>query len=123
MSRPAPLIAVVMATLLGGCGGGEPPVREPDGVVEVRLTDFRIRPLVIRAPRDSLTIVVRNEGRLAHAFRIRGASEATRLKVLTLKPGEEAARVGVTLKRGHWRMFCPLANHEELGMHGTLEVR
>ena len=98
-------------------------MREADGVVEVSLTDFRIRPLVVRAPRDSLTIRVRNEGRLAHAFRIRGASDAARLKVPTLKPGAEAARVAVTLKRGHWRMFCPIANHEELGMHATLEVR
>ena len=123
MSRPAPLIAAALAPLLGACGGTGDPVRARDGVVEVRLVDFRIKPIVVRAPRDSLTILVRNEGRLAHAFRIRGASEATRLKVTTLKPGAEAARVGVTLKRGHWRMFCPLANHEELGMHGTLEVR
>ena len=98
-------------------------MRERDGVVELTLTDFRIKPQVVRAPRDSLTIVVRNEGRLAHALRIRGATEAVRLKVSTLLPGKEAARVGVTLKRGHWRLFCPLANHEELGMHGTLIVR
>ena len=123
MSRPVLLIALALVTLLGGCGGGEAPIRERDGVVEISLTDFRIRPLVVRAPRDSLTILVRNEGRLAHAFRIRGASEATRLKVPTLKPGADAARVGVTLKRGRWRMFCPLANHEELGMHATLEVK
>ena len=97
-------------------------MRDRDGVVEIALTDFRMRPQVIQAPRDSFTILVRNEGRLAHALRIRGASEVVRLKVATLLPGEEAARVGVTLKRGQWRIFCPLANHEELGMHGTLVV-
>ena len=122
-SWKAPLLALVITALVGGCGGDAEPVREPDGVVELDLTDFRIRPQVVRAPRDSLTIIVRNEGRLAHALRIRGASETVRLKVSTLLPGRKAARVGVTLKRGHWRMYCPLANHEELGMHGTLVIR
>ncbi len=122
-SWKAPLTALVMTTLATGCGGEPAPVRERDGVVEISLTDFRLRPQVIEAPRDSFTILVRNDGRLAHALRIRGASEVVRLKVSTLLPGREAARVGVTLKRGRWRLFCPLANHEELGMHGTLVVR
>ena len=123
-SRKALLPALVLMALVPGCGGAGQvdSVRERDGVVEIALTDFRMRPQVIRAPQDSLTIIVRNEGRLAHALRLRGASEVVRLKVSTLLPGEEAARVGVTLKRGHWRLFCPLANHEELGMHGTLVV-
>jgi hypothetical protein len=125
-SRQAPLLALVLTALITGCGGGTGvggTDSERDGVVEIALTDFRLKPQVIRAPRDSLTVLVRNEGRLAHALRIRGASEVVRLKVSTLLPGEEAARVGVKLKRGHWRLYCPLANHEELGMHGTLEIR
>ena len=122
MSRPTPLIALALAAVLGGCGD-EAAVRDPDGVIEVTMVDFRMKPQVIRAPRDSLTIIVRNDGRLAHAFRIRGATEAVRLKVPTLLPGRKAARVGVTLERGHWRIYCPLSNHEELGMHGTLVIR
>lgn len=86
------------------------------------MVDFRLQPQVIRVQKDSLTIRVRNDGRLPHAFRIRGAG-GTRLKISTLMPGEEAARVGVRLPRGDWRLFCPLANHEELGMYGSLVVR
>lgn len=124
MSRPASLIAVALTTLLAGCGGAEKAVREPDGTVALTLVDFRIRPQVVRAPRDSLTIRVVNEGRLAHALRIRGRSEdRTLLKVPTLLPGSARARVGVRLPRGRWRLFCPLSNHEELGMHGTLVIR
>ena len=119
MSRPFPLIGLVL--LLGGCGGTDP-VRAPDGVVEVRLTDFRIKPQIIRVQKDSLTIRVRNDGRLPHAFRIRGTG-GTRLKLSTIKPGGEAARVGIRLPRGDWRLFCPLANHEELGMYASLVVR
>jgi hypothetical protein len=122
VSRPTPLIALLLATsITSGCGGSEP-VAARDGVVEVRLTDFRVKPQVIRVKKDSLTIRVRNDGRLPHAFRIRGTG-GTRLKLSTLMPGEAAARVGITLPRGDWRLFCPLANHEELGMYGSLVIR
>jgi hypothetical protein len=117
--RPALVIASML--LASGCGGADA-TRARDGVVEVRLTDYRVKPQVIRAEKDSLTIRVRNDGRLPHAFRIRGTG-GTRLKLSTLMPGEEAARVGVTLPRGDWRLFCPLANHEELGMYASLVIR
>jgi hypothetical protein len=122
VSRHIPLIVLALATFLGGCGGGADPVRAPDGVIEVDLVDFRVRPQIIRAEKDSLTIRVTNRGRLAHAFRIRGTG-GTRLKMSTILPGKSEARVAVRLPRGDWRLFCPLANHEELGMYGTLVIR
>lgn len=126
MSRPRPLLlalgAIALTAPLGGCGDGPAPVRARGGIVELELTDYRVRPQTVRARRDSLTIRVTNTGRLPHAFRLRGDG-GTRLKIPTLKPGETSARVGIRLARGKWRMFCPLANHEELGLYGTLVVR
>jgi hypothetical protein len=122
VSRSAPLIAAALALLVPGCGGGATAANDRDGVIEVRLVDFRIRPQVIHAKKDSLTILVRNDGRLPHAFRIRGIG-GTQLAMPTIRPGQSAARVAVRLPRGDWRMFCPLSNHEELGMYGTLVIR
>jgi hypothetical protein len=122
VSRSTPLIAAALALLLPGCGGLADGVNARDGVLEVRLVDFRIQPQVIRSAPDSLTIRIRNDGRLPHAFRIRGIG-GTRVKVPTILPGREAARVGIRLPRGDWRMFCPLSNHEELGMYATLVIR
>lgn len=117
MPRRAALFALLAA--LSGCGSS-PAVREPDGTVEITLRDFRMTPQQVRSQAGDLTIIVRNEGRLPHNLRIRGIG-GTRVKVRTMLPGASAARV-VRLPKGDWRMFCSLANHEELGLYGTLRL-
>jgi hypothetical protein len=122
VSRSAIAIAAALTLPLSGCGGAADAVTAERGVVEISLVDFRVKPQIINAKPDSMTIRIRNDGRLPHAFRIRGIG-GTRLKVPTILPGRTAARVGVRLPRGDWRLFCPLSNHEELGMYGTLVIR
>jgi uncharacterized cupredoxin-like copper-binding protein len=43
------------------------------------------------------------------------------LAITTIEPGESKTR-SFKLKRGTYTMYCVLANHEELGMYGTLVV-
>ena len=43
------------------------------------------------------------------------------LRIPTIKPGERASR-DFQLAAGNYTMFCAIANHEELGMSGTLTV-
>ena len=118
MPRLAAALAALLA--LSACGSA-PSAHDPDGVVELTIRDFRLRPQIVRAPGGDLTVIVRNEGRLPHNLRIRGAG-GTRVKVRSLLPGDSAARV-IRLPKGDWRMFCSIANHEELGLYGTLVLR
>lgn len=113
-------LALALAATIAGCGGA-PAEDAPDGVVSVRIDDFRLHPQVIRTRAGMVTFRVRNRGRLPHNFRVRGIG-GTRMKLSTLLPGESVART-VRMGRGDWRMFCSLANHEELGLYGTLVVR
>jgi plastocyanin len=115
-----PFIAVALA-LATGCGGDEPAARPRDGRMAIVLDDFRFVPQRIRAGRAKLTFELRNRGRLAHTFRLRFEGRAV-VEVPSLLPGERATKT-VGLPRGNYRMFCALANHEELGMYGTLTVR
>lgn len=124
MSRRQALLAPLVATALAlgaGCGGDEPATPARDGRVAVALDDFRFDPQRIRARRGRLTFELRNRGRLAHTFRLRFEGRAV-VEVPSLLPGERATKT-VRLPRGNYRMFCALANHEELGMYGTLTVR
>jgi plastocyanin len=121
MLSPRVLTCAALAVLLVGCGE-EDPVRVRDRVVEVELTDYRIKPQLIRSDAGRTIFRIRNVGRLPHNFHIRGETQ-TRLKVSTLLPGESFIRTGIRMRRGDWVMFCSIANHEELGMHGTLIVR
>ncbi len=59
--------------------------------------------------------------RLPHNFRLR-RGDGEPLKITTLLPGEDGT-ARADLPRGDYRMVCTVANHEELGMTGTLVVR
>jgi plastocyanin len=123
MSRPRAasiaLVAVALGTL--GCGSDDP-VRAKERRISIVLDDFRITPQTVRARPGPLTVDLVNRGRIGHNFRLRRGSANVR-KVSTLLPG---ARVRVRvrkLSRGGFTMYCSVANHEELGMYGTLTVR
>ena len=92
-----------------------------DQRLALELDDFFISPQNVRAEPGRLTVAVANRGRLGHNLRVRGA-RGEPIKVTTLLPGEEAT-VSATLAPGSYRMLCTVANHEELGMTGTLVVR
>ena len=111
---------VLAAALLAGCGGAQDHVRARDGRVSIRLDDFSIRPQSVRAPAGSpVTFAIVNRGRLPHTFRVE--DERLRVEQSTLKPGASAT-VTARLPRGRYRMFCAIANHEELGTYGTLVI-
>ncbi len=114
----APLIAALL--LATGCGG-TPTVRERSGNFTVTLDDYLIRPQSIRVPKGgSLTVTVVNHGRLGHTFRIRSANHNV-MNLTTIPPNGTKSRT-FKLAAGRYTMYCALANHEELGMSGTLVV-
>ena len=123
MPRARAFLLPVVAVALCGCRGEAETARARDGRATVVLDDFRLVPQRIsaRARGGPLTFTIRNDGRLAHTWTLRGLG-GTRLKISSLLPGEQTVKVG-RVPKGDYRMFCRLANHEELGMYGTLVVR
>jgi len=114
-----PLVLALCALALAACGGSGAAVREPSGNFHVTLDDYLIRPQDLRVPSGRLTVTVANRGRLGHTLRIRTKTGRNVLAFQTLQPGESKTR-SFKLSRGTYTMYCVLANHEELGMHGTL---
>jgi plastocyanin len=120
--RNATSIALALCVLvLAACGGSGTTVRERSGRFSVTLDDYLIRPQSVRVPRGkAVTVTVTNRGRLGHTFRIRGRTRNV-LAIQTLEPGETKTETR-KLAKGTYTMYCVLANHEELGMYGTLVV-
>ena len=114
------LLLAVPAAALPACGDDEPAARARGGRVAVVLDDFRYRPQTIRAAPGRVRVALVNRGRLAHTFRVERGSIVA--KVPSLLPGERATK-RFRVRAGEYRFFCALANHEELGMYGTLIVR
>jgi hypothetical protein len=135
--RPLTLLCLA-ALVLAGCGERASVERVRDGRAEITLDDFMIEPQTLRAEaaperrdqrraavggrRGRITFHVRNEGRIGHNFRVRGEHNREWVQITTLLPGETRSET-VRLPPGDYRTFCSVANHEELGMWGTLVVR
>jgi uncharacterized cupredoxin-like copper-binding protein len=64
--------------------------------------------------------VVKNTGKLAHAFAIAGPGVKTK-KTRTIKPGASAT-LTVTLRSGTYTVWCPMPGHAALGMKATVTV-
>jgi plastocyanin len=124
MPLPRSILALVLAAAvltLAGCGQKPKAVGARDGHVAMTLDDYLLSPQTVRARAGTTTFDVVNKGRVGHSFRIRKGDHEL-LRITTLLPGERE-RASVDLPRGDYRMFCAIANHEELGMYGTLVVR
>jgi plastocyanin len=117
--RPAFLLSAAVLGL-AGCGGGESDEADAGGggggANEITLADYSIDPARIDVDEaGEVTLSVRNDGDVAHALTIGDQSTGT------LGPGE-TAQLTVDLGAGTYRMLCPVGNHSEQGMEGTLIV-
>lgn len=131
-----------IATLVG-CGGGgtEEGKEEPDNVqeatvgteeeavavgpietIQVNETEMSLDPSDITLDRPG-TYVFRavNIGRAVHSLRIEGGGIEEQ-QTSNIGAGE-SADLTVTLEPGTYELDCPVGNHEELGMRGTVTVQ
>jgi plastocyanin len=116
------LLILPAAALPAGCGAAEPAaVRAKSDRVAVTVKDFRYIPQTIRAKPGRLRVDLTNRGRLAHTFRVE-RKEAIVAKISSLLPGDSDSTT-LKVRKGEYRFFCALSNHEELGMYGTLVVK
>src|SRR5688572_20529156 len=132
-------MAVVLATglVMAGCGDdddeepastqSEAPAEtqsEPSGGgggagTPVSLTEFKIDPANPTAKAGAVTFDVKNDGSAPHALEIEG--NGTEEAPDTLSGGGEA-KLTVDLKAGEYEWYCPVGNHADQGMKGTLTV-
>lgn len=89
------------------------------GTVRVTQKDFKLEPDNVAVKAGAVTFVLKNEGRYTHDFRVEGQGV-----------DQKAPKVGsgrtmewkINLKPGTYRISCPVSNHADRGMVGTLTV-
>ena len=87
---------------------------------QVTLRDYRID-MTPTLPPSQVTFNVSNAGPHEHSFEIEGGGIERKLD-RPLQPGQSAKLV-VDLYAGTYRVYCPVADHEERGMSQSLVVR
>jgi plastocyanin len=121
-SRRASLAALAAATALAvaGCGGDEESSStEAAATVDVSETDFALEPQDATVDESGvIEFAVTNDGETDHALEIEADPEAVSD---TIAAGESTTFTA-ELDPGDYKWYCPIANHEDLGMVGTLTV-
>lgn len=111
-----------------GCGGGEEPeprtVRVAAGApVRITASEYAFDPgrVVVAGASTKLRITLDNRGDLAHNILV--FDRETELGGLSSFPGGEQRSTTLALAPGSYPFVCTVADHEELGMEGVLEIR
>lgn len=135
------IIAMALATglLLAGCGDDdeeEPAATQSEAPAQTQaetqsgsggedatrvvLTEFAIDPANPTVPAGTVTFDVVNQGDLPHRLEIEGngVEEVTE----TLEGTGDEATLEAELEPGEYEWYCPVGNHREQGMDGTLTV-
>jgi len=89
------------------------------GGTKVTLTEFAIDPPNPTAQAGSVTFDVSNEGSAPHALEIEGNGIE---EVTDTLSGGQSATLTVDLEPGEYEWYCPVGNHADQGMEGTLTV-
>jgi plastocyanin len=128
--RRTPLIAAVLAAcaLAAGCGdddddggnGGAPAggstrlslAADPGGALAFDKTSLRANP-------GRVVIAFDNPSQVPHAVEVEGNGVEEETETIT----NSSARLALNLDAGKYKFYCPVGNHEQAGMVGTLTVR
>ena len=123
---PAALAALALA--VAGCGDDDV-FRTERPILRISLDEYRIVPQNISIPPGRVKLVVRNAGRLTHNLVVQTRDdngdylEVPGRRLATMQPGQTAEPIKVNLAPGTYRLVCTIANHDDLGQFGTLEVK
>jgi plastocyanin len=123
--RAAP-VALVAAALFAaaGCGGEDEESSEAGGTaqatVSISETEFKLDPSTVTLDAaGTYTFKAVNDGSADHALEIEG--NGVEEETDTIGPGE-SAEVTVELEKGTYEIYCPIGNHKDQGMEGSVSV-
>ena len=92
-------------------------------VIEVDLFELAINPSTIEVEQgETIRFVIRNTGNFPHALAIVNEEIGFRASSEVIGGGGETELVVTFEQPGQYEIYCPVANHRELGMVGSLIV-
>jgi plastocyanin len=121
-------LLLLVVALVAGCGSDDEEssgTTEATGAatgetVELTATDFKFDQSTVNVDAaGSTTFRLTNDGGTTHALEIEG--QGIEEETDEIGPGE-SAEVTVDLEAGQYEFYCPVSNHKDLGMEGTLVV-
>jgi uncharacterized cupredoxin-like copper-binding protein len=120
------LAAVLLSAVLGACGsGGDEGSGGETGsagqTIEISETEFKLDPasVMVKEP-GTYTFHVVNDGSTVHALEIEG--HGVEEETEDIEPGDSADLTVEINEEGEYELYCPIDEHREKGMEGTLSL-
>jgi plastocyanin len=109
----------------GGGGGGKSVTLKAGQPLQVTAREYKFDPTNVTVDAggrsQSLEIRLHNSGSLGHDLRVE--QDGREIGGTTIVNGGDDSATSVDLKRGSYRFFCSVGDHEQLGMKGSLVVK
>ena len=113
-------VLLVFPLALLACGSDDDGEEASGQQVDVSATEFAFDPSDIELDAaGTYTFHLTNAGEFEHALEIDGQGIEEETSVIG---GGDSADVTVDLAEGEYEIYCPVGNHREMGMEGTLVV-
>ncbi len=126
--------AAVLGLAVAGCGGssGSSTAATAAGAstqaagggstVDVSETDYKLDPSDPTVKSGEVTFNVTNDGKVLHSLEVEGPNGEQTLSS-DLSPGQSGILSVDLSKPGRYEFSCPVANHRQMGMKGTITVQ
>lgn len=92
---------------------------EAQSAITMTASEFAFQPSIVAAAPGTVTFNLRNAGQFPHNVQIEGMTATVFADNLT---AGQSASATITLAPGTYAFWCPVSNHRERGMEGTLTV-
>jgi uncharacterized cupredoxin-like copper-binding protein len=109
----------------GGGGATTAEAAKPSGeaatTVDVSATEFKFDPANPKIEKAGVVAFkVTNDGQTVHALEVEGPKGE--VETSTIEPGKSETLKADLSKAGSYEWYCPVGNHREQGMEGTVSV-
>ncbi len=99
-----------------------PPVGAPVAEIDLKMTDFKFTPADPTVAKPGIVLInATNDGQAPHAVEVEGPDGEA--ETPTIAPGKKNTLKVNLDKPGSYTWYCPVGNHEEMGMKGKITVK
>jgi uncharacterized cupredoxin-like copper-binding protein len=121
------LVLLPCAFLLSACGGSSNGSGSESGgvlqTIQVSETEYSISPASIELPRaGTYEFAVTNDGQITHAFNVEESGGGNEAETGDIDPGAMKTVRFTFAGDGSFEMYCPIGNHRDQGMEGTITI-
>jgi uncharacterized cupredoxin-like copper-binding protein len=92
------------------------------GTVDLSATDFKFDPSGPTVKSGQVTFNEKNDGQVTHSLEIEDVNGQDKELEGDVSPGSNGT-LTVNLAPGKYTFYCPIDNHRQMGMEGTITVK